>query len=59
LGYNAYPGAEFVDANGHGTHCAGTIAGKEYGVAKRANLIAVKVFHTGSVSLLLLIHRLC
>ncbi|EMT63074.1 peptidase S8/S53 domain-containing protein [Fusarium oxysporum II5] len=48
LGYNAYPGAEFVDANGHGTHCAGTIAGKEYGVAKRANLIAVKVFHTGS-----------
>ncbi|KAF9772228.1 hypothetical protein IL306_010068 [Fusarium sp. DS 682] len=42
LGYNAYPGAEFVDANGHGTHCAGTIAGKEYGVAKRANLIAVK-----------------
>ncbi|KAM0553975.1 hypothetical protein ACHAPJ_007047 [Fusarium lateritium] len=48
LGYNAYPGTEFVDANGHGTHCAGTIAGKEYGVAKNANLIAVKVFHTGS-----------
>nr|RBQ98943.1 hypothetical protein FVER53263_03245 [Fusarium verticillioides] len=48
LGYNAYPGADFVDANGHGTHCAGTIAGKEYGVAKRANLIAVKVFHLGS-----------
>ncbi|CEI67505.1 Alkaline protease 1 [Fusarium venenatum] len=47
-GYNAYPGVPFVDANGHGTHCAGTIAGKVYGVAKRANLIAVKVFHTGS-----------
>ncbi|KAF5592485.1 subtilisin-like serine protease [Fusarium pseudoanthophilum] len=48
LGYNAYPDSDFVDANGHGTHCAGTIAGKEYGVAKRANLIAVKVFHLGS-----------
>lgn len=49
-GYNAYPGVPFVDVNGHGTHCAGTIAGKVYGVAKRANLIAVKVFHSGSVS---------
>jgi oryzin len=48
-GYNAYPGVPFVDANGHGTHCAGTIAGRVYGVAKRAKLIAVKVFHTGSV----------
>ncbi|KAJ4265356.1 Suppressor of the cold-sensitive snRNP biogenesis mutant brr1-1 [Fusarium torreyae] len=47
-GYNAYPGSEFVDANGHGTHCAGTIAGREFGVAKDANLISVKVFHTGS-----------
>ncbi|KAF4972040.1 hypothetical protein FSARC_1308 [Fusarium sarcochroum] len=47
LGYNAIRGAEFVDANGHGTHCAGTIAGRQYGVAKNANLVAVKVFHTG------------
>ncbi|KAF5357341.1 hypothetical protein D9758_005948 [Tetrapyrgos nigripes] len=31
------------DANGHGTHCAGTIASKSYGVAKKANVIAVKV----------------
>ena len=31
-----------VDANGYGTHCAGIIAGKTFGVAKRANLIAVK-----------------
>jgi len=32
-----------VDCNGHGTHVAGTVAGVEYGVAKLANLIAVKV----------------
>lgn len=28
---------------GHGTHCAGTIGGSTYGVAKKASLIAVKV----------------
>ncbi|VDC05092.1 unnamed protein product [Peniophora sp. CBMAI 1063] len=32
-----------IDNNGHGTHCAGTIASKRYGVAKKANVIAVKV----------------
>jgi len=32
-----------VDGNGHGTHCAGTIASRKYGVAKAANVIAVKV----------------
>lgn len=31
------------DKNGHGTHCAGTIASRKYGVAKAANVIAVKV----------------
>ena len=31
------------DANGHGTHCAGTVGSRKYGVAKAANLIAVKV----------------
>jgi cerevisin len=31
------------DGNGHGTHCAGTIGSRRYGVAKKANLIAVKV----------------
>ena len=31
------------DGNGHGTHCAGTIASNKYGVAKAANVIAVKV----------------
>ena len=31
------------DGNGHGTHCAGTVGSRKYGVAKAANLIAVKV----------------
>jgi cerevisin len=31
------------DQNGHGTHCAGTIASRTYGVAKAANIVAVKV----------------
>ncbi|KAL0955628.1 hypothetical protein HGRIS_001861 [Hohenbuehelia grisea] len=34
---------EDLDGNGHGTHCAGTIASKKYGVAKQAHVIAVKV----------------
>ncbi|KAG6906165.1 hypothetical protein DXG01_015515 [Tephrocybe rancida] len=32
-----------ADGNGHGTHCAGTAAGSQYGVAKAASIIAVKV----------------
>jgi len=31
------------DANGHGTHCAGTIGGKDFGVAKGATIHAVQV----------------
>jgi cerevisin len=34
---------EDEDGNGHGTLCAGTIASAKYGVAKQANVIAVKV----------------
>uniref|UniRef100_UPI00209C057F S8 family serine peptidase n=1 Tax=Arthrobacter globiformis TaxID=1665 RepID=UPI00209C057F len=37
------------DCNGHGTHVAGTIAGKTYGVAKAATVIPVRVLDcTGS-----------
>jgi len=32
-----------TDRQGHGTHCAGTIGGRTYGVAKEATLYAVKV----------------
>jgi len=41
------------DGNGHGTHCSGTVAGKKYGVAKKANVYAVKVLRSngsGSMS---------
>ena len=31
------------DGNGHGTHCAGTVGLRKYGVSKAVNLIAVKV----------------
>jgi len=41
--YNAITGEASQDLNGHGTHCAGTIAGTTYGVAKQAALKAVKV----------------
>jgi len=37
---------EDADGNGHGTHCSGTIAGKKYGVAKKANVYAVKVLRS-------------
>jgi subtilisin family serine protease len=38
------------DLNGHGSHVAGTIAGKTYGVAKNATIIAVKVLGAGGKS---------
>lgn len=39
-------GDEDKDGNGHGTHCSGTVAGKKYGVAKKAHIKAVKVLRS-------------
>jgi subtilisin family serine protease len=35
------------DDNGHGTHTSGTMAGSTYGVAKQAQVVAVKVLNAG------------
>lgn len=46
--FGGYPDA---DGHGHGTHCAGTAAGKTYGVAKSASIVAVRVLNDqGSAS---------
>ncbi|KAI8923805.1 peptidase S8/S53 domain-containing protein [Entophlyctis helioformis] len=56
FGGRASFGASFTgdgnsDVHGHGTHVAGTIGSTTYGVAKRVNLIAVKVLgNSGSGS---------
>eukprot|EP00929_Paragymnodinium_shiwhaense_P014647 TRINITY_DN122579_c0_g1_i1.p1 TRINITY_DN122579_c0_g1~~TRINITY_DN122579_c0_g1_i1.p1 ORF type:complete len:886 (-),score=240.11 TRINITY_DN122579_c0_g1_i1:123-2780(-) len=34
-----------LDYNGHGTHCAGTAAGKSFGVANKATIMAAKVLN--------------
>jgi len=52
FGGRAAVGANFADSvvtdqNGHGTHCAGTIGGTQYGIAKRVSLFAVKVLGAG------------
>lgn len=50
-GANFITGAPNTDDNGHGTHCAGSLGGMTYGVAKNTTLIAVKVLDsTGSGS---------
>jgi subtilisin family serine protease len=40
-----FAGGQSTDCNGHGTHVAGTIGGSTYGVAKAAQLVAVKVLN--------------
>lgn len=41
---NAFEGS--ADLNGHGTHVAGVAAGAKHGVAKEANIVAVKVLNS-------------
>ncbi|MEM6285591.1 MAG: S8 family peptidase [Bacteroidota bacterium] len=41
-GFDAF-GGNGQDCNGHGTHVAGTVGGSTYGVAKRAQLVGVRV----------------
>ncbi|WP_225802141.1 S8 family peptidase [Streptomyces sp. NK15101] len=36
-------GRQGQDCNGHGTHVAGTVAGRTYGVARKAGLVSVRV----------------
>ncbi|KAF2794312.1 subtilisin-like proteinase Mp1 [Melanomma pulvis-pyrius CBS 109.77] len=42
-GYNAWPEDTFDDKYGHGSHVAGTIGSKTYGVAKKTTIVDVKV----------------
>lgn len=39
-------GQHYTDQYGHGTHCAGTTAGRRYGWARAADIYAIKIFDT-------------
>ncbi|KAF2156361.1 subtilisin-like protein [Myriangium duriaei CBS 260.36] len=47
MGFNADPLHRPGDAYGHGTHIAGVVGSKTYGVAKKCKMIGVKVMHDG------------
>ncbi|MFI7272468.1 S8 family peptidase [Streptomyces sp. NPDC049879] len=42
VGFDAF-GGDGLDGYGHGTHVAGTVAGADYGVAKEAEIVSVRV----------------
>jgi subtilisin family serine protease len=41
--FNGGNGGSAQDFNGHGTHCAGTVGGSTYGIAKAVTLVPVRV----------------
>ncbi|KAI1084288.1 extracellular alkaline serine protease [Whalleya microplaca] len=47
FGYSVFGETDTVDDMGHRTHVSGTIGGVQYGVAKKAKIIAVKVLNNG------------
>ncbi|GCD93078.1 serine protease [Embleya hyalina] len=54
VGFDAVgDGNDGIDCNGHGTHVAGILGGRDYGIAKQVKLVAVRVIgcgNTGSTS---------
>lgn len=44
LGFNGIADGRNTDCDGHGSHVAGTIGGKDTGIASQASLIGVRVF---------------
>lgn len=55
-GFSVFPNEDDVDYNGHGTHVGGLIASTSYGVAKCAEVVAIKVMSrsgNGDVSAIL------
>ena len=38
-----WPGTQYLDSNGHGTHVTGTVAGKHFGWAKNADIYILRV----------------
>lgn len=45
MGFSSIANEEDTDLNGHGSHVAGTCAGSTFGVAKKADIIGVKVLN--------------
>jgi subtilisin family serine protease len=52
FGYNSVGDGSDEDGVGHGTHVSGTIAGKTFGIAKKAQIVAVKVLDSTAAALI-------